>query len=166
MVLKSLELSSNYFFTSLAASSTLAAAESTLVAAESTVAAAESTAVAAESTATAVESTASVAAASAFLQDTTVKTATTAKLKNTFFILLIRGKDINFLICKIFFYFFFKIFSSLTIILIIKEYARMIKVCYIVVFRVKIIFCCIFYKRISFFDSLACGLFCFLMIFI
>ncbi len=88
MVLKSLELSSNYFFTSLAASSTFAAAESTVAAAESTVAAAESTTAAAESTVTAVESTASVAAASAFLQDTTVKTATTAKLKNTFFILL------------------------------------------------------------------------------
>jgi Tfp pilus assembly protein PilX len=84
MVLKSLELGSNYFFTS----STLAAAESTLAAAESTVAAAESTTAAAESTATAVESTAGSAAASAFLQETTVKTATTAKLKNTFFILL------------------------------------------------------------------------------
>jgi Tfp pilus assembly protein PilX len=85
MVLKFLELGSNYFFTS----STLAAAESTLAAAESTVAAAESTTAAAESTVTAAESTAGAsAAASAFLQDTTVKTATTAKLKNTFFILL------------------------------------------------------------------------------
>jgi hypothetical protein len=38
---------------------------------------------------TAVVSTAGVSAAgSAFLQDTTVNTATTAKLKNTFFILL------------------------------------------------------------------------------
>jgi hypothetical protein len=42
-----------------------------------------------ESTATAVVSaTTSSAGASAFFQDTTVKTATTAKLKNTFFILI------------------------------------------------------------------------------
>jgi phosphopantothenoylcysteine synthetase/decarboxylase len=75
---------SNYFF-----ASTSLAVESTTAAAESTTAAAESTTAAAESTTTAEESAeASVAAASAFLQDTTVKTATTAKLKNTFFILL------------------------------------------------------------------------------
>jgi hypothetical protein len=59
-------------------------------AAVSAATAAVSTATAAVSTATAVVSTAtSSAGASAFLQDTTVKTATTAKLKSTFFILLI-----------------------------------------------------------------------------
>jgi hypothetical protein len=58
-------------------------------AAVSTATAAVSTATAAVSTATAVVSAAtSSAGASAFLQDTTVNTATTAKLKNTFFILL------------------------------------------------------------------------------
>jgi hypothetical protein len=67
-----------------------AGAASAGAAAESTATAAVSATTAAESTTTAVVSaaTASSAGASAFLHDTTVKTATTAKLKNTFFILL------------------------------------------------------------------------------
>jgi hypothetical protein len=83
MALKFLELNSNYFFAASVAVAT-AAAESTTTAAESTTAAAESTTTAAEST----TAEASSAEASAFLHDTTVKTATAAKLKNTFFILI------------------------------------------------------------------------------
>jgi hypothetical protein len=95
MALKFLELDSNYFFAAsvavAAALVAVAAASVAVAAAESTTTAAESTTAAAESTTTAAESTtaaASSAGASAFLHDTTVKTATTAKLKNTFFILL------------------------------------------------------------------------------
>jgi hypothetical protein len=73
---------SNYFFSSAAGAA--AAAESTTAAAVSTTAAAVSTTAAAESTAAAASS----AGASACLQDTTVNAAITAKLKNTFFILL------------------------------------------------------------------------------
>jgi exosome complex RNA-binding protein Rrp42 (RNase PH superfamily) len=87
MALKILELDSNYFF---AASVAVAAALVAVAAASVATVEAESTTAAAESTTTAAESTtaASEAGASAFLHDTTVKTATTAKLKNTFFILL------------------------------------------------------------------------------
>src|SRR6476620_11945799 len=107
----------NYFFTSSLAASTACFASSTFAAAVSTAAAAVSTAAAAVSTAsTAVESAATSALASACLQDTTVNAAITAKLKNTFFILLNykrliinsrqRYKFFNRL--KLFFNFFFK----------------------------------------------------------
>jgi hypothetical protein len=94
VVLKFLEVISNYFFASTAA----AAAASVAVAAASVAVAAASVAAAAAVSATAAASStagttssvigASSAGASACLQDTTVNAAITAKLKNTFFILL------------------------------------------------------------------------------
>jgi hypothetical protein len=87
VVLKSLEVISNYFFAGSAAG---AAAASAAGAASVAAAAAVSTAAGASSTAGATSSVigASSAGASACLQDTTVNAAITAKLKNTFFILL------------------------------------------------------------------------------
>jgi hypothetical protein len=94
VALKFLEIYSNYFFASslaVAAASVAVAAASVAVAAASVAtAAAESATAAVSSTAGAASSvtTVSSAGASACLQDTTVNAAITAKLKNTFFILL------------------------------------------------------------------------------
>jgi hypothetical protein len=96
VVLKILEFNSNYFFAAslaVAAASLAVAAASVAVAAASVAVAAAAVAVVsaagASSTAGAsVTGAASSAGASACLQDTTVNAAITAKLKNTFFILL------------------------------------------------------------------------------
>jgi hypothetical protein len=81
---------SNYFFASAAASVAVAAASVAVAAASVAAAAAVSATAAASSTAGTTSSVtgASSAGASACLQDTTVNAAITAKLKNTFFILL------------------------------------------------------------------------------
>jgi hypothetical protein len=86
VVLKFLEEISNYFF----AASAAGAAAASAAGAASVAAAAVSTAAGASSTTGATSSVigASSAGASACLQDTTVNAAITAKLKNTFFILL------------------------------------------------------------------------------
>jgi hypothetical protein len=87
VALKFLEINSNYFF---AGSAAAGAAASAAGAAASVVTAVVSAAGAASSTTAGVSSTTVVssAGASVFLQDTTVNAAITAKLKNTFFILL------------------------------------------------------------------------------
>jgi hypothetical protein len=81
MVLKFLEIVSNYFAAGASAAGAAASAAGASTAGESTTAGASSTAGA--STAGA-----SSAGASACLQDTTVNAAIIAKLKNTFFILV------------------------------------------------------------------------------
>jgi hypothetical protein len=89
VVLKFLEVISNYFFAASAAGATAASAAGA-AAASAAGAAAVSTAAGASSTTGATSSVigASSAGASACLQDTTVNAAITAKLKNTFFIFL------------------------------------------------------------------------------
>jgi hypothetical protein len=77
----------NYFFAGAAASAGAAVAAAAVVSAAAAVVSAAGAAVVSTAS-TAVVSAAAASVASACLQDTTVNAATTAKLKNTFFILL------------------------------------------------------------------------------
>jgi hypothetical protein len=90
VVLKSLEVISNYFFAGSAAGAAASAAGAAGAASVAAAAAESPAAAGASSPAGATSSIigASSAGASACLQDTTVNAAITAKLKNTFFILL------------------------------------------------------------------------------
>jgi hypothetical protein len=134
VVLKFLEVISNYFFASSAAGAAAASA-----AGAASAAAAVSTAAGASSTAGATSSVigASSAGASACLQDTTVNAAITAKLKNTFFILLnykrliinSRQRYKFFIMEKYFSIFFSKFTFYCNCALLTKDYAKKGDVC-------------------------------------
>jgi hypothetical protein len=78
----------NYFFAGAAGAAAGAAAAAAVVSAAGAAVVSAAGAAALSTASTAVESVAAASVASACLQDTTVNAATTAKLKNTFFILL------------------------------------------------------------------------------